>query len=67
MALDLKRALTDQTYVDSLTPEERKELLEKAKELGDAELERIAGGMKAQTTPSTTKDVSCTRSVRVAC
>lgn len=65
MTVDLKRALTDQSYVDSLTSAERAELLAKAKELGDAELERIAGGVKPTQGPATY--ASCPRSVRTAC
>jgi dihydrodipicolinate synthase/N-acetylneuraminate lyase len=60
MPVDVKRALKDKAYLDSLTDAERKELLEKAKELGDADLERIAGGMRKETQSACSDARSCT-------
>ncbi|MBX3188543.1 MAG: mersacidin/lichenicidin family type 2 lantibiotic [Labilithrix sp.] len=49
MAVDIKRALKDKAYLDSLDDEQVKELLANAAgsgELSEAELDDVAGGMR---------------------
>jgi hypothetical protein len=50
MAVDIKRALNDLDYLNSLSTDDLKELLDKAAgsgELSEAELEGVSGGMMA--------------------
>jgi hypothetical protein len=50
MPVDIKRALKDKAYLDSLSEAERKEFLQKSKELDDSELERVGGGISTDHT-----------------
>jgi len=61
MPVDLKRALKDKAYLDSLSKDELKEALltvAGSKALGDADLDKIAGGRPP---------VGSTRSCEIAC
>jgi len=51
MAVDIKRALKDKAYLDSLSKTELKELLDKTSgdsDLSEEELGQVAGGMRAE-------------------
>ncbi len=52
MAVDIKRALTDKQYLDSLDDDQIKELLDKAAgsgELSEEDLAMVSGGVMADT------------------
>lgn len=51
MAIDIKRALTDKAYLDSLDKDELKTFLESSagkQELEESELDQVAGGLPQQ-------------------
>ena len=63
MPVDLKRALKDKSYLDSLSKDELKEALlavAGSKALSDADLDKIAGGDRCAEPRST-------RSVEISC
>jgi hypothetical protein len=69
MPIDIKRALKDKAYLDSLSKEQLKEALELvagSQALGDAELENIAGGLPPRA-PCGKFDKGTDRSPTISC
>jgi hypothetical protein len=67
MPVDIKRALKDKAYLDSLSKDELKEIIEVvagSQTLGDADLDQIAGGLRkeggcAEKTSVRSTQISC--------
>jgi hypothetical protein len=63
MPVDLKRALKDKAYLDSLSKEELKECMELvagSQDLGDGDLDGVAGGRRCA-------EASSVRSTVISC
>jgi hypothetical protein len=52
MPVDIKRALKDKAYLDSLSEAEKKEFVEKTKGLPDGDLDQVSGGIARPTVPA---------------